>query len=400
MWKHTIKNVFTLRSLKFSAIAFGIFLGFLYVVAGGQGEYVRGYRQGTLAGALTQLSSDLRVVASERPEHLVNLSDSLTRLTKIQSGLTEWQPKAGALNFLPQIISGLKSYQSAYDRADLQAAREALRTEVAPANLLLYNQIERQRNANEDYLRVKNVLVNVVKSGFLIFGVLGLMSAISLLTEAKGLDSRNEFGILESKLCRTMTFAMARYFTVDDDGEKHNLLNMKLSSANFLVAFQPSISLLTSPYLKEFRGQSDLNFELELAESFAYFRTKGTSQFSPPPKGAINVNIDQAVLAHALIQWLDQLARYQEVQSFRVDSEWANPEWIVTISTVGTPIHESIVTSYHQVMTKSVGIDKKHHEELDFVRYVLKEVCTGYEIHGEGGNLNLVLRFSQQNNLD
>ncbi len=37
----------------------------------------------------------------------------------------------------------------------------------------------------------------------------------------------------------------------------------------------------------------------------------------------------------------------------------------------------------------------KHHQGLDFVRFVLKEVCTAYEIQGENGNLNLVLRFSK-----
>lgn len=367
-------------------------MGFCYVVAVGPAQLEEGFDKGLNQGTFVATTRILTEYSKSNDPQAVDLSSiGNTLRTTNEEHRSKGNPSATTA-YIDQLVKDIDSYQMAYTKGDLVQAKSILKNQISKSVQPLNKALEEAVKKSDERRKDGKDLRRLVSISFFVFSILGIMSAISLISNYIN-DAESDFSILERRLARTSIRPLSEFIQNKVNPDKDSDDAKNLSKVVYLSIAQPML-VCTNDRWKPFTFSSlDLAEEIRLAEGYAYCISNGESKFELPPDGTCMAEIEHHSVSHAIVQWMEQIVRHQKAKTFACNSEWINQSWIITLSTAGDPVHESVINGYRDVMSKKEGLTTKHNDELDFVRDALRRAFDSIQVTHDNGNLNLVMTF-------
>jgi hypothetical protein len=344
--------------------------------------------EGKLQATSTLLDKQVSGLYGIQATELPDISAYAAVIEEVRAESYARNPKAKVLTLIAPLETANNKYRAAVKATDSEKAKLILLSEVAPANKTLLaslNEVESKLKSEEASL----ILPSMIKYLFLGSLVIILFLLPSTLTSAY----RFNYGkYLLASLKRPPLLAISSNYS-DLLGEDDEKIKESLGRLIFLDIYGPDFDEITAKRGSVFDQRIDVSDEIKSSEAYALLLSKGEAQFENLPSGVAGYVGQHAVLSYALICWMFQLKTEHKANRFDLTTEWNGSLWMVRLSTVNANIHESVCTAYQQALSKKAELSEKHHDEMDYLRTVLKRIPKGFGVEHSGGELHLVMTF-------
>ncbi|MBS1728201.1 MAG: hypothetical protein JST51_15895 [Armatimonadetes bacterium] len=393
------------RTLRFAAIGcFVIFLILYGIMTALQPQEKSeatklGILFGKLSAASKQISEAANIAKTFRSTPLPRLADADAMITDAIPKIKTLNEKARILVFLDPLHQAIDAYSSALEKGDANSARGILVGQVVPTDTGLKQVLDKAESSLDENIDSQTQVRKMFRILFIVLGCICVLFIPTFFRDIFGVDKEDSFhSLLQHSLAMPTAMAIAGRFQKELKGRE------ELEELSKAVA-RMTVASLHRPHTQEYltgkkRSLIELDFDLanELKDVAAFARLigDGDSTIASFPGSIIQLQGWPDDLGLALINWMSELSRKQDVTTFDLNFEKIDQDWVVMLSSRGVELRPEIADAYSSILAKKAGIDAKHHDELDFVRAVLRRHTKKTVVTSENGNLNLVMTFTPQ----